>query len=100
MARRKEGDPAMLAPTSAAQPPATQPAATPVSGPQRSAARRNRAAFWFLAPACVMTLVYVLYPILYTIYLSFFSWDGMTDPKFVGLANYIELFHAPTFYTA
>jgi multiple sugar transport system permease protein len=47
-----------------------------------------------------MTLVYVLYPILYTIYLSFFSWDGMTDPQFVGLANYVELFHAPTFYTA
>lgn len=93
----------MLAPTSAAQPPAADAAATPakpVSGPQGSAARRNRAAFWFLAPACVMTLVYVLYPILYTIYLSFFSWDGMTAPKFVGLANYIELFHAPTFYTA
>ncbi|AON52565.1 carbohydrate ABC transporter permease [Herbaspirillum seropedicae] len=94
----------MLAPTSAAQPPAPPAAATvattAASGPQRSAARRNRAAFWFLAPACVMTLVYVLYPILYTIYLSFFSWDGMTAPKFVGLANYVELFHAPTFYTA
>ncbi|MET3433281.1 multiple sugar transport system permease protein [Herbaspirillum seropedicae] len=94
----------MLAPTSAAQPPAPPAAATvattAASGPQRSAARRNHAAFWFLAPACVMTLVYVLYPILYTIYLSFFSWDGMTAPKFVGLANYVELFHAPTFYTA
>ncbi|ADJ61797.1 sugar ABC transporter permease [Herbaspirillum seropedicae] len=94
----------MLAPTSAAQPPAPPAAATvattAASGPQRSAARRNRAAFWFLAPACVMTLVYVLYPILYTIYLSFFSWDGMTEPRFVGLANYVELFHAPTFYTA
>ncbi|WP_343721714.1 sugar ABC transporter permease [Herbaspirillum seropedicae] len=94
----------MLAPTSAAQPPAPPAAATvattAASGPQRSAARRNRAAFWFLAPACVMTLVYVLYPILYTIYLSFFSWDGMTAPRFVGLANYVELFHAPTFYTA
>jgi len=94
----------MLAPTSAAQPPAPPAAATvattAASGPQRSAARRNHAAFWFLAPACVMTLVYVLYPILYTIYLSFFSWDGMTAPKYVGLANYIELFHAPTFYTA
>lgn len=93
----------MLAPTSAAQPPAANAPATsaaPAGTPRRSAARRNRAAFWFLAPACVMTLVYVLYPILYTIYLSFFSWDGMTDPKFVGLANYVELFHAPTFYTA
>ncbi len=78
--------------------PASATAARQTGG--RSAARRNRAAFWFLAPACLMTLVYVLYPILYTIYLSFFSWDGMTTPQFVGLANYVELFHASTFYTA
>ncbi|MFJ3057946.1 carbohydrate ABC transporter permease [Herbaspirillum sp. NPDC087042] len=96
----------MLSPSSTMQPstetvespPASTTAARQTGG--RSAARRNRAAFWFLAPACLMTLVYVLYPILYTIYLSFFSWDGMTTPQFVGLANYVELFHAPTFYTA
>ena len=96
----------MLSPSSAMQ-PSTEAAESPPAGATaarqsggRSAARRNRAAFWFLAPACVMTLVYVLYPILYTIYLSFFSWDGMTTPQFVDLANYVELFHAPTFYTA
>lgn len=65
-----------------------------------SAASRNRAAFWFLAPACLMTAVYVVYPILYTIYLSFFNWDGMMKPEFVGLANYIEMLHAPTFHVA
>ncbi|MFP3617022.1 sugar ABC transporter permease, partial [Paraburkholderia sp. SIMBA_050] len=27
-------------------------------------------------------------------------WDGMTERTFVGLANYVELLHAPTFYTA
>lgn len=92
--------------------PAQTPAITPArsqppdlataSKPRRrsSASRRNRAAIWFLAPACLMTAVYVLYPIFYTIYLSFFNWDGMMKPEFVGLANYIEMLHAPTFHVA
>lgn len=79
---------------------AAAPAVAPAASARRAAARRNRAALWFLAPACAMTLVYVLYPIAYTIYLSFFNWDGMTAPRFIGLGNYIELLHAPTFYTA
>jgi len=32
---------------------------------------------------------FVGYPIVYTIYLSFFDWNGMTPTKhFVGIANY------------
>lgn len=67
---------------------------------RRSNAGRGRAAFWFLAPACLMTAVYVLYPIFYTLCLSFFNWDGMMKAEFVGLANYREMLHAPTFYVA
>ncbi|MBB5502110.1 carbohydrate ABC transporter permease [Paraburkholderia sp. MM5384-R2] len=69
-------------------------------GPTPTARRQRRAAFLFLAPACFMVAVYVVWPILSTIRLSFFNWDGMTEPTFVGLANYIELVHTPTFYTA
>ncbi|GGP26879.1 carbohydrate ABC transporter permease [Silvimonas amylolytica] len=65
-----------------------------------SARRQQRAAWLFLAPACVMVALFVLYPIIKSISLSFYNWDGMTDKTFVGLANYVELFHAPTFYTA
>jgi multiple sugar transport system permease protein len=68
--------------------------------PTPTARRQRRAAFLFLAPACVMVAIYVVWPILSTIRLSFFNWDGMTEPSFIGLANYIELFHTPTFYTA
>ncbi|MFL9874382.1 carbohydrate ABC transporter permease [Paraburkholderia megapolitana] len=64
-------------------------------------ARQQRvAAFLFLAPACAMVAIYVAWPILSSIALSFYSWDGMTEKTFVGFANYVELFHAPTFYTA
>ena len=37
---------------------------------------------------------FIGYPILYTIYLSFFEWNGMApQKKFVGFANYAYLFH-------
>ena len=66
-----------------------------------SLARRQRRAAWlFLAPACAMVAVYVVWPILSTLWLSLYSWDGMSERTFVGLANYVELMHAPTFYTA
>ena len=68
--------------------------------PSPTARRQRLAAFLFLAPACVMVAIYVVWPILSTIRLSFFTWDGMTEPSFVGLANYVELFQTATFYTA
>ena len=62
--------------------------------------KRHRAAFLFLAPACLMVGLYVVYPILSTLYLSFFNWDGLAEKTFVGLDNYVELFRAATFGTA
>ena len=64
-------------------------------------ARQQRlAAFLFLAPACIMVAIYVIWPIVSSLRLSFYNWDGMTEKTFAGFDNYIELFHAPTFYTA
>ncbi|CAG4888164.1 carbohydrate ABC transporter permease [Paraburkholderia saeva] len=65
-----------------------------------SARQQRRAAFMFLAPACIMVAIYVVWPIISSLSLSLYNWDGMTEKTFVGLANYVELFHAPTFYTA
>jgi len=64
------------------------------------ARRRRRAALMFLLPACLMFGIYVIYPIASSIVLSFYQWDGVGDRSFIGLANYQELFHAPTFYVA
>ncbi|ATF35174.1 sugar ABC transporter permease [Burkholderia thailandensis] len=68
--------------------------------PSRTARGQRRAAWLFLAPACAMVAVYVIWPILSTMWLSLYNWDGMTARTFVGVANYVELLHAPTFYTA
>ncbi|MGF6597127.1 multiple sugar transport system permease protein [Paraburkholderia sp. GAS448] len=78
-------------------------AATPHLAKRRaspSARQQRRAAFLFLAPACIMVAIYVVYPILSSLTLSLYNWDGMTDKEFIGPGNYIELMHAPTFYTA
>jgi multiple sugar transport system permease protein len=64
------------------------------------ASRRKRAAILFLLPACAMFSVYVIYPIISSIVLSFYNWDGISDKVFVGFANYKELFHTDTFYVA
>ncbi|WP_404822674.1 ABC transporter permease subunit [Burkholderia anthina] len=47
-----------------------------------------------------MVAVYVIWPILSTLWLSLCNRDGMTERTFVSLANYVELQHAPTFYIA
>jgi ABC-type sugar transport system permease subunit len=41
-----------------------------------------------LAPALVVFGLFLLAPFVHSVYLSFFSWDGITPKKYVGLANY------------
>lgn len=48
--------------------------------------------YLFLAPALVLYLAWIIGPTLYTFYLSLTNWDGISAPKFVGLANFQRLF--------
>ncbi|AQP47947.1 ABC transporter permease [Tessaracoccus aquimaris] len=57
----------------------------------------------YLAPALLLYLYFLVYPMLDSVRLSFFKWSGFrTDvPEFVGLANYVRMFTAdPVFWTA
>ena len=54
----------------------------------------------FLAPAILIFVVYVIYPILDSIWLSFYEWDGLGEKTWVGLDNYRELFDSDAFYTS
>ena len=84
------------------------PAEIVSAGPKRfpSAKRRKdqlRYLPWvFLAPALVIYSVVVVYPMLYSAYLSLFRWDGVAPKKiFVGFQNYITLFtHNDVFWIA
>ncbi len=52
----------------------------------------------FLIPTLIGLFVFRLWPIFYSFYISFTTWDIMTPPKWIGLENYKELFQDPTFY--
>lgn len=55
----------------------------------RSGRRRRRAvALLYLLPALLPYTLFSVLPMLHTAYLSFFDWDGVTLPSFVGLDNY------------
>jgi ABC-type sugar transport system permease subunit len=59
------------------------------------AVRRQQAryAVLFIAPGLVIYLVFMIYPFLNTVYLSFTNWDGITASKdWVGLSNYARIF--------
>ncbi len=52
----------------------------------------------FLLPAILGSLIFIIIPIFFSFYLSFTDWDLLSDIKFVGLKNYINLFRAKDFY--
>lgn len=56
----------------------------------------------FVMPALLIYLTVIFAPSLYTLYLSFFSWNGVSPERdFVGLKNYADLiFHDSVFPTA
>src|SRR6478672_6479791 len=53
-----------------------------------------------LAPACLLFGVFVIYPILASIRLSLYQWDGAGASIFIGLGNYRELAADPVFRIA
>ncbi len=55
--------------------------------------RRNKfAIFVFLFPAALLFFVIIILPILMSARYSLLDWNGITEAKFVGINNYIELF--------
>jgi multiple sugar transport system permease protein len=57
----------------------------------------------FLAPALIFLILTNVYPLLYSLRLSFYSWNMMVPlsvPKFVGLKNYTDMPADPVFLIA
>ncbi|OQY33485.1 MAG: sugar ABC transporter permease [Spirochaetaceae bacterium 4572_59] len=55
---------------------------------------------YFLAPALILFVTFVLWPIFQSIFISFHKWDGFGPTTFVGLKNYRMLFDDPRFLTS
>lgn len=54
----------------------------------------------FLAPALILFGIFVIWPIIQSIYISFTHWSGFGDKTWVGLANYRTLFQDERFQTS
>lgn len=64
-------------------------------------ANQRRLAPWiFLAPGVFMFLVYVIFPIFSSMWISFYDWDGIGEATWIGTENYVELFDDDAFYTS
>lgn len=58
-------------------------------------------AFAFIAPAFLFFTLFIIVPTISSVYYSFTSWDGISsDIKFIGLANYREIFTSARFGNA
>lgn len=56
--------------------------------------------YGFVLPVTVFLAVFVIFPVLFNIFLSFHRWDIMTAPEFRGLRNYEFLFRDDDFWQA
>ena len=56
--------------------------------------QRARAGRAFISPNLAAVAVFMLFPLGFSLYMSFQKWDLFTPPKFVGLGNFRQLFTA------
>jgi raffinose/stachyose/melibiose transport system permease protein len=62
---------------------------------ERAPGEPRRVAYLYLAPAFFFYLLFAFAPLLYTAWLSFFRWDGLTVGTWVGLDNYKTVLSDP-----
>ncbi|WP_423760254.1 carbohydrate ABC transporter permease [Burkholderia sp. NLJ2] len=62
--------------------------------------QRGIAPWLFLAPALIVFAIYVIAPVFQSIGLSFYEWDGLGKARYIGFANYVELYRDPDFLSA
>ena len=67
----------------------------------RERGSRNPIGYLFIAPALLHLLVFALFPLLFTLYISLFRWNLIKEDKeFLGLANYFYSFGDSLFWNA
>lgn len=73
----------------------------PARRPGRASAQWR--AFLFVVPAVVLFATFLIYPMVSTVVMSFFKWDGFqtSSPTWVGIQNYVRIFtQDPVFWRA
>ncbi|GAF65437.1 ABC transporter permease protein [Bacillus sp. TS-2] len=60
--------------------------------------KKDNYGYLFIAPFFLIFFLFGFYPIIYSFYLSLTNWDGLYDPQFIGLGNYLRAFSDPVLY--
>lgn len=63
----------------------------------RRADRYRWSARGFVAPGVLLVAVLLYLPLLWTTFLSFTEYNGLGDPEWIGVDNYVEMFDDPQF---
>jgi raffinose/stachyose/melibiose transport system permease protein len=66
----------------------------------RAPGEPRKVAYLYLAPAFAFYLLFAFGPLLYTAWLSFFDWDGLTVGTWTGLDNYEKVLSDPGIRTS
>jgi len=61
---------------------------------------KARLAYLFLAPAFLLLILFIVYPLVRSLYLSLFQWNGITKPVYIGLENFVQLSQDGSFLNA
>ena len=59
--------------------------------------RQTLLGYALILPSMAFFSAFYLYPVVYSFYLSFFTWDMLQPKRFIGLTNYRELLEAAEF---
>lgn len=62
--------------------------------------KEQMAGYLFVAPFLIILIIFVIWPIVFSGYISFFKWDLISNKTFVGAGNYAFLFTDPYFKKA
>ena len=59
---------------------------------------KNRKAYWFILPYLLYFVVFVAYPLIFSVILMFHRWDIVTPMEWVGMKNFTRLFQDRLFF--
>ncbi|MCQ2744489.1 MAG: sugar ABC transporter permease, partial [bacterium] len=65
---------------------------------QNKACKNNIIGIYFILPAFIGTLIFIIIPIICSFGLSFTEWDLLNEIKFIGLNNYKAVLTEPVFF--
>jgi sn-glycerol 3-phosphate transport system permease protein len=63
----------------------------------RVARRQTLLGYALILPSMAVFLAFYVYPVIYSLYLSFYNWDMMMPKQFIGLRNYQDLLGSTEF---